>query len=104
MVEVLLTGKFPYAIPIRERLRLLPAARFQAVQDDLKKLLRDGQGDARRPFGATLALSAYVPASDKAFWRADALAFVTRELLSANPEYQPELRRALRPLDGRLRP
>jgi formylglycine-generating enzyme required for sulfatase activity len=29
---------------------------------------------------------------------------VTRELLSANPEYQPELRRALRPLEGRLRP
>jgi hypothetical protein len=103
LVEVLLTGKFPYAIPIRERLRLLPAARFQAVQDDLKKLLRDGQGDARRRFGAALALSAYVPASDPSFWKSDDLAFVTRELVSANPEYQPELRRALRPLEGRLR-
>jgi formylglycine-generating enzyme required for sulfatase activity len=104
LLEVLLTGKFTYAIPIRERLRLLPAARFQAVQAELTKLLGDDRADARRRFGAALALSAYVPASDPSFWKSDDLAFVTRELVSANPEYQPELRRALRPLEGRLRP
>jgi hypothetical protein len=88
LLEVLLTGKYTYAIPIRERLRLLPAARFEAVKAELNKLLGDGQGDARRRFGAALALSAYVPASGQSVWKADDLAFVTRELVSANPEYQ----------------
>jgi len=103
LLEVLLTGKYTYAIPIRERLRLLPAARFSAVQNELKTLLRDERATARRRFGAALALSAYVPASDPSFWEASDLAFITRELVAANPDYQPELRRALRPLEGRLR-
>ncbi|MEY4179046.1 MAG: hypothetical protein RLY70_2620 [Planctomycetota bacterium] len=104
LLQALLTGKYTYAIPIRERLRLLPAARFEAVKAELKKLLGDDRADARRRFGAALALAAYGPASAPSLWKASDLAFVTRELVSANPEYQPELRRALRPLEGRLRP
>ncbi|MFM7073185.1 MAG: formylglycine-generating enzyme family protein [Planctomycetota bacterium] len=101
--DALLAGKYAYAIPIRERLRLLPATQFQTLTEELRSLLHGERVETHRRFGAALALAAYIPITDETFWTAGDLAFVARELVSANPEFQPELRRALRPIESRFR-
>src|SRR5208282_3782952 len=65
-------------------------------------LLRDEKSDRERRFRAALALADYVPASEAVSWTEADLKFVAGQLVSANAEYQPLLREALRPIRERL--
>ncbi len=96
---LLLNGNYAYAIPIRERLR----SHSQQLLAGFRDLLHNENAAARQRFGAAIALAADVPVSDREVWNASSLTLVTRELVSANPAYQPELRRALRPIGPILR-
>ena len=60
------------------------------------------QADPQRRFRAALALADYVPVSDTAWWTEQDLKFVTEQLVSSNAEFQPLLRDALRPIQGKL--
>jgi serine/threonine protein kinase len=102
--KALLTGDFAYAIPIRERLRKLPPSQFQEGREEFFELMRNEQNKTRERFGAALALASYVPDTADKGWKKSDMAFIAGQLVLANPEYQPELRRALLPLQARLRP
>jgi serine/threonine protein kinase/formylglycine-generating enzyme required for sulfatase activity len=101
--DQLLTGKYSYSIPIRERLRCLPTDKFTMVTREFRNLLQDERVDSRRRFGAALALASYESPRNDSLWTDSELSFVARELVSANLDTQAELRRALNPLAGRLR-
>ncbi|MGE3840290.1 MAG: SUMF1/EgtB/PvdO family nonheme iron enzyme [Vicinamibacterales bacterium] len=98
MVEELLMGKVTYVLPIRQRLR---ACASQLI-DRLRAVLRDTRADPQRRFRAGLALADYVPESDATSWSEEDVTYVAEQLVSANPEFQPLLRDALRPIRPRL--
>jgi formylglycine-generating enzyme required for sulfatase activity len=98
LVEELLTGRVTYVVPIRERLRPSTAR----LTERFRALLRDDKGDPQRRFRAALALADAMPDSAAAAWTEHELRFVAEQLVSANPEYQPLLRDALRPVQDRL--
>ncbi len=98
LLEEFFTAKETYLLPIRELLR--PAA--PKITDRLVTLLRDEKVDRQRRFRAALALAAYVPATDEAFWTEPDCALVAQQLVSSNAEYQPILREALRPIQDKL--
>ncbi len=98
LVEELLAGKVTYVLPIRQLLR--PAA--GGLTEPLRGLLRNDKADRERRFCAALALADYVPASEAAWWTEADLKFVAGQLVSANAEYQPLFREALRPIRERL--
>jgi len=98
LVEELLAGKAAYVLPIRQLLR--PAG--ARLVEQLRGLLRDDKADPERRFRAALALADYVPASEAVSWTEADLKFVAGQLVSANAEYQPLYRAALRPLHARL--
>jgi serine/threonine protein kinase/formylglycine-generating enzyme required for sulfatase activity len=98
LVEELLTGKVAYVSPIRQLLG--PAG--ARLAERFRGLLRDDKADPERRFRAALALADYLPASEVALWTEADLKFVAGQLVSANPEYQPLLRQALRPIQERL--
>ena len=73
------------------------------LTERLRSLLRDDkQANPQRRFRAALALADYVPASEAASWSEPDLKFVAGQLVSANAEYQPLFREALRPIHARL--
>ncbi len=98
LVEELLAGKVAYVLPIRQLLRPAEARLTARFRD----LLRDDRADPERRFRAALALADYVSASEAASWTEADLKFVAGQLVSANAEYQPLLREALRPIHARL--
>ncbi len=98
LVEELLTGKVSYVLPIRQQLR--PSA--AQLTEQFRVLLRDEKVDAERRFRAALALADYVPDTEAAAWIDQDLKFVAQQLVSANAEFQPPLRDALRPIRARL--
>jgi len=98
LVEELLTGTVTYALPIRQLLR--PAG--ARLTERFRGLLRDDKSDPDRRFRAALALADDVPASEAAWWTEADIKFVAGQLVSANAEYQPLLRAALRPIRARL--
>ncbi len=98
LVEELLAGKVTYVLPIRQLLR--PAG--ARLVERFRGLLRDAKADPERRFRAALALAHYVPASEAASWTEADLKFVAGQLVSANAEYQPLFRAALRPIHARL--
>ncbi|MBM4093026.1 MAG: hypothetical protein FJ276_27000, partial [Planctomycetes bacterium] len=98
LVEELLTGKFAYVIPIRQQLR--PSAR--QLTRKLWSLLRNERADLQQRFRAALALADYVPESEAASWTERDMRFVTEQLVSFNPEFQPLARAALWPVRARL--
>jgi formylglycine-generating enzyme required for sulfatase activity len=98
LVEELLAGKVTYVLPIRQLLR--PAG--ARVAERFRGLLRDEKADPERRFRAALALADYVAASDTAWWTDADLKFMAGQLVSANAEYEPLLREALRPVRERL--
>lgn len=100
LVEDLLTSKFPYVLPIRWRLRPFAAG----MTDDLRGVLRDCAAESHRRFRAALALADYVPEPEADCWSEPDLKYVAEQLVSANPEFQPLLRDALRPLHRQLLP
>ena len=65
-------------------------------------ILQDESAQPDRRFHAAAALADYVPASDGASWSIKDLPFVARQLVSANPEFQPLLRDYFRPISRRL--
>src|SRR5204863_5414055 len=97
-VEELLAGKVTYVLPIRQQLRPFAAQ----LTEQFRALLRDEKTNDERRFRAALALADYGPESDAKSWTAQDLIFVDRQLVSANAEFQPLLREALRPIQGRL--
>lgn len=100
IVEDLLAGKVTYVMPIRELLRKYSSdltVRFQT-------LLRDQRALSRRRFHAALVLADYVNDSKRDAWTDDDLRFVAEQLVAANPESQPLLREALRPVHELLLP
>jgi serine/threonine protein kinase len=98
LVVQLLAGKVLYVLPIRQLLR--PAG--ARLTERFRGLLRDGKADPERRFRAALALADYVPASEAASWTDGDMKFVAGELVSANADYQPLYREALRPIHTRL--
>jgi len=70
----------------------------------LRGVLRDNSAESQRRFRAALALADYVPESGAASWSAQDVKYVAEQLVSANAEFQPLLRDALRPLHGQLLP
>jgi formylglycine-generating enzyme required for sulfatase activity len=98
LVEELLAGKVTYVLPIRQ---LLGPARAR-LTERFRGLLRDDKADPEWRFRAALALADYVPASEAASWTDSEMRFVAGRLVSANAEYQPLLRAALRPINARL--
>jgi formylglycine-generating enzyme required for sulfatase activity len=98
LVEELFAGKAAYVLPIRQ---LLGPAGAQ-LTERFRGLLRNDRADPERRFRAALALAEYVPASEAASWTEADLKFVAGQLVSANAEYQPLLREALRPIRARL--
>jgi formylglycine-generating enzyme required for sulfatase activity len=98
LVEELLTGKVTYVLPIRQLLRP-EAAR---LTERLRGLLRDEKLDPQPRFRAALALADDVGATGAAWWTESDLKFVAGQLVLANPEFQPLLREALRPIHARL--
>jgi eukaryotic-like serine/threonine-protein kinase len=98
LLEELLTNKVAYLGPIRQQLR--PYAR--ELSERLWAILRDQNAGADRRFRAAAALADYVPESEASSWNDEDLTFVARQLATANAEFQPLLREALRPIHGRL--
>jgi serine/threonine protein kinase/formylglycine-generating enzyme required for sulfatase activity len=98
LAEELLAGKVTYVPPICRILR--PWA--VQLTERFRGLLRDQKADPQRRFRAALALADYVPESDAVSWTEQDLKFVAGQLVSANAEYQPLLRDALRPIQVRL--
>ncbi len=98
LVAELLAGKVTYVLPIRHLLR--PAG--ARLTERFRGLLRDEKADPERRFRAALALADYVPASEAASWTEADLRLAAGQLVSANAEYQPLLRAALRPIHARL--
>lgn len=98
LVEELLTGKVNYVLPIRQLLK--PSA--AKLRESLLALLKDEKADAQRRFRAALALADDVPNSDEATWTESTRTFVAQQLVSSNPDFQPILREALRPIQGKL--
>jgi formylglycine-generating enzyme required for sulfatase activity len=98
LLEELLTNKVEYIGPIRRQLR--PYA--GGLTEKLWAIVRDEKAEANRRFHAALALADYVPESETASWSEQDLKFVAEQLVSANAEFQPLLREALRPIQGKL--
>lgn len=125
LVEELLTGKVTYVLPIREQLRTSMAQ----LTERFRNVLRDEHEDPQRRFRAALALADYVPESEAMAirkliqkksssvfaaladyvpkpgamsWSQQDLKYVAEQLVSANAEFQPLLRDALRPICTKL--
>lgn len=98
LVEELLTGKVTYVLPIRHQLR--PAA--ASLTERFRTLLREKRSEPQRRFRAALALAEYTPESQVDSWFESDRHFVAAQLVSSNPEFQPLLRDALRPIRGIL--
>jgi serine/threonine protein kinase/formylglycine-generating enzyme required for sulfatase activity len=98
LLEELLSGKVAYVLPIRQLFRPYAAK----LTERLRSLMRDKKTDRGHRFRAALALADYVPASEAAWWTEPDLKFVAGQLVSANAEYQPMLRQALKPIHERL--
>ncbi len=96
----LLTCKVTYIHPIREMLK--PYA--SQLTDAYWRLLRDETVPADSRFAAALALADYVPESETGTWTESQLTFVADQLVSANAEYQPTLRKLLLPIHAMLLP
>ena len=94
LLEELLTGKVNYVLPIRQLLR----SWSMKLSESLQSLLHDDKADPQRRFRAALALADYVPTTDEATWTDLKRTFVAQQLVSSNPDYQPTLREALRPI------
>lgn len=103
LTEFLLSGRYSYIVPIRERFRSLPEDEFRAVTAVLRNRLLDDRSEPRRRFSAALALASYELPDKSSLWTDKELSFIAKELTSANLERQAELRRALHPLADRLR-
>ena len=98
LLEELLTNKVVYVGPIRQRLR--PYA--GELTEKLRAILRDEKAEDLRRFRAAVALVDYVPDSEADSWSEQHLKFVAEQLVLSNPESQPLLRDALRPIRARL--
>ncbi len=98
LVEELLMGKVTYVLPIRRQLRAFASQ----LTERLRVVLRDKHANSQRRFRAALALADYVPASQAASWGEQDLKYVAEQLVSANAEFQPLLRDALRPIHAQL--
>jgi formylglycine-generating enzyme required for sulfatase activity len=94
LLEVLLTGKVNYVLPIRQLLR----SWGPKLSESLQNLLNDDKADQQRRFRAALALADYLPTTDEATWTDSNRTFLAQQLVSSNPDYQPTLREALRPI------
>jgi serine/threonine protein kinase/formylglycine-generating enzyme required for sulfatase activity len=98
LLEELLTGKVDYVLPLRQLLRSWAPKLIESLQS----LLHDEKADRQRRFRAALALADYVPTTDEATWTDSNLKFVAEQLVLSNPDYQPTLREALRPIQDKL--
>ena len=98
--DELLEGKLGYVPPIRALLRPYAAE----LRDPLREILRNETEAPERRFRAALALAEYIPESESDSWTETDLKFVAERLVSANAEFQPLLREALRPIRERLLP
>lgn len=98
LLEELLTGKVNYVLPIRQLLR----SWSMKLTESLQSLLHDDKADPQRRFRAALALADYVPTTDEATWTESNRMFVAQQLVLSNPETQPTLREALRPIKQKL--
>ena len=96
--DELLEGKVTYVPSIRRLLR--PWA--DELKEPLRELLRRESEDPERRFRAALALAEYVPEAESDSWTEADAKFVAERLVAANPEFQPMLRDALRPIHKRL--
>ena len=98
LLEELLTNEVVYVGPIGQLLR--PYAR--ELTEKLRAIRRDEKAEALRRFRAAMVLLDYVPESEAASWSERDLKFVAEQLVLSNPEFQPLLRDALRPIRARL--
>ena len=95
LVESLLTASPVYVGVIRDAVRPYR----ERVSEALWEELRREESSVHRRFRAAAALAAYAPRSSK--WKEEDLRFVSRQLVSSNPEHQPRWRAYLRPIGGR---
>ena len=98
LVEELLTGKVTYVLPIRQQLRTFASQ----LTEKFRVVLRDKHATSQRRFRAALALADYVPESEATSWGEPGFKYVAEQLVSANAEFQPLLRDALRPIHTQL--
>lgn len=98
LVEELLTGKITYVLPIRQILRAFASQ----LTERFRGVARDKNATSQRRFRAALALADYVPESEATSWGQQDLKYVAEQLVSSNPEFQPLLRDALRPIRAQL--
>ena len=96
--DELLNGQVTYVMPIRRLLRRYSAQ----LTEVFRGLLRDEKTDSEHRFRAALTLAEYVPSTEASFWTDQDMKFVSERLVSANAEFQPLLREALRPIHKRL--
>jgi formylglycine-generating enzyme required for sulfatase activity len=108
--EALLAGPLPEFLPTREPLE---GHRTELVEP-LWQELRNERGARDRRLRAGMALAGFVPGAElteveagespPAAWTAADVSFVVAQLLASNPEFQPEMRKALRPVAALLLP
>ncbi|MFM9116740.1 MAG: hypothetical protein ACKOU6_11340, partial [Planctomycetota bacterium] len=98
LLEELLTGKVTYVMPIRQQLKPHTAE----ISGRLQQLFHDEKEDPQRRFRAAMALADYVTAADQDFWTDSDRAFIVQQLVRENTEFQPLVREALRPIQGKL--
>jgi len=96
LMEELLAGRLEYVLPIRQLLR--PWA--SKLTASFQSLLQDSQVDPNRRFRAALALADYVSSFEETVWTDSVRSFVAQQLVSSNSDFQPQLREALRPIQG----
>ncbi|MFM8288016.1 MAG: hypothetical protein ACKOGA_14950, partial [Planctomycetaceae bacterium] len=108
--EALLTGPLPEFLPTREPLEAYGAE----LVKPLWRELRNEQGTKDRRLRAGMALAGLEPSQALSTaeegqegppaWTAADAAFVVGQLLASNPEFQGEMRKALRPVAALLLP
>jgi hypothetical protein len=98
LVEDFLTSKVTYVLPIRQQLRAFASQ----LTERFREVLRDKHVTSQHRFRAALALADYVPESEATSWSEQDLRYVAEQLVSANAEFQPLLRDALRPIRAQL--
>jgi formylglycine-generating enzyme required for sulfatase activity len=108
--ETLLAGPLPEFLPTREPLE---GYRLELVEP-LWQELRNERGGRDRRLRAGMALAGFAPSAElseahadaalPAAWTAADVSFVVAQLLASNPEFQGEMRKALRPVAALLLP
>ncbi|MEY3173165.1 MAG: hypothetical protein RLZZ436_1079 [Planctomycetota bacterium] len=98
LVSELLNGKLSYVFTIR---RVLRPVRPRLVPE-FRRLLADDRGDPEQRFRAALVLADELSSEDVQPWTPEETSFTAGRLVAANPEFQPLLREALRPVKQRL--